>query len=110
VNAPRLKPKTKMRSPDRTADQSFMITGVTLRASKTSCAGEDFKRLEIFRADAVVVDRDLRGEARIVSMAVQVDAFEQFENVGAAAFDRGIAGAVGTDDDVLGHGTFESDV
>src|SRR5690606_7238152 len=66
-------------------------------------AAQDLGELEALRADAVIVNGDLRATFRIEAMAVQVHALEDLEDIGPATLDGGIARSVGTDDDVLGH-------
>jgi hypothetical protein len=66
-------------------------------------AGKDLQRLEVLRADAIVVDGDLGGELRIVAMTVEVHGFKQLEDIRAAPFDCRVARAVRTHDDSFGH-------
>ena len=68
-------------------------------------AGEETHPLERFRAHAVVVNGDLLNGGGVETVAVLIDRFVELEDVGPAAFDRGIAGAVGADDDVFRHQT-----
>src|SRR5262249_51181305 len=67
-------------------------------------AAEQFERFELLGAHAVVVDRDLRRRARIEAVRFEIDRLEQLEDVGAAALDGRVAGAVRTDDEALRHG------
>ena len=64
-------------------------------------AGQQRRPFDRFGPDAVVIHRHLRHDLRVEAMAGLIDRFVDFENVGAAALDCGVAGAVGADGDVF---------
>jgi hypothetical protein len=83
----------------------FLIELLNISAQTPSgYTGENLDRPKIFSANAIIVNRHLRIQLWVKSVAIQIDGLKDFENIRAAVFHCGVSSSVRANHNVLRHG------
>jgi hypothetical protein len=98
------------------AEQEYFIAGIVDTAellielfnisaqTPTGYPGENLNRPEIFRADAIIVNRHLRIQLGIESVAIEIDGLKDSEHIRAAILNCGVSSSIRANHNVFGHG------